>query len=91
MEETKMLCTVEMDGEVRSSDDFVAILASEDGNTSITYNTDAMTLGVAFKMIARAFVECMKECSEEERHAISEALDIHEAATPEEMEELCRE
>ena len=67
-------CTVRMDGEERTSDDFVAILSKEDGNASIFYNTDALTLGMAMKMIARCFAEAMQALSEEERSMVQEAL-----------------
>lgn len=74
MPDTKISCTVEMDGKVTTSDDFVAILSKENGDASIFYNTDALTLGMAMKMVARAFVECMNECSEQERTEITEVL-----------------
>ena len=61
------LCTVEMDGKVTKSDDFVAILSKEDGSASITYNTDALTLGMALKLVAVEYTRCLSECSEEER------------------------
>ena len=74
MVENKISCTVEMDGKTTVSDDFVAILSKENGDASIFYNTDALTLGMAMKMVARAFVECMDECSEQERTEITEVL-----------------
>lgn len=69
-----ILCTVQMDGKTTTSDDFVAILSKENGDASIFYNTDALTLGMAMKMVARAFVECMNDCTEQERHEITEVL-----------------
>lgn len=74
MAENKIFCTVEMDGKTTTSDDFVAILSRENGDASIFYNTDALTLGMAVKMVARAFVECMDECTEQERAEITEVL-----------------
>ena len=73
-EEEKITCTVEMDGKATTSDDFVAILSKENGDASIFYNTDALTLGMAMKMVARAFVECMDKCPEKEREEITEIL-----------------
>jgi hypothetical protein len=67
-------CTVEMDGKTTTSDDFVAILSKENGDASIFYNTDALTLGIAMRMVTRAFVECMNECAEQERAEIAEVL-----------------
>ena len=72
--EEKITCTVEMDGKTTSSDDFVAILSKDNGDASIFYNTDALTLGMAMKMVARAFVECMDKCPEKEREEITEIL-----------------
>lgn len=74
MGEEKITCTVEMDGKATTSDDFVAILSKENGDASIFYNTDALTLGMAMKMVARAFVECMDKCPEKEREEITEIL-----------------
>ena len=74
MTDNKISCTVEMDGKTTTSDDFVAILSKENGDASIFYNTDALTLGMAMKMVARAFVECMDKCSEKEREEITEIL-----------------
>ena len=72
--EEAIRCVVEMDGVGHETDDFVAILTKENGDASIFYNTDALTLGMAVKMVARAFVECMHECSEEEQAEITEIL-----------------
>ena len=74
MAENKISCTVKMDGKSTTSDDFVAILSKENGDASIFYNTDALTLGMAMKMVARAFVECMDKCPEKEREEITEIL-----------------
>lgn len=74
MREEKITCAVEMDGKTTTSDDFVAILSKENGDASIFYNTDALTLGMAMKMVARAFVECMDKCPEKEREEITEIL-----------------
>ena len=74
MTDNKISCTVKMDGKSTISDDFVAILSKENGDASIFYNTYALTLGVAMKMVARAFVECMNECSEQERTEITDVL-----------------
>lgn len=74
MEDNKIMCTVIMDGNTTQSDDFVAILSKENGDAAIFYNTDALTLGMAVKMVARAFVECMHNCTEEERAEITDIL-----------------
>lgn len=66
--------TVSMDGLTHTSDDFVAILAKDNGDAAIFYNTDAMTLGMAMKMVSKAFVEAMSNLPEDERNSISEIL-----------------
>lgn len=67
-------CVVTMDGVTTESEDFVAVLAKENGDASIIYNTDALTMGMAMKMVAKSFVECMAELSEEERNEVTEIL-----------------
>lgn len=67
-------CEVVMNGEGFVSDDFVAILSREDGSASIFYNTDALTLGMAMKMVAKSFVEAMGQLTYEERQNIQEVL-----------------
>lgn len=70
----KDVCTIEMDEEVKQSDDFVAILSHENGDASLYYCTDALTLGMAMKMVAKAFITEMNELSEEERSQIEAIL-----------------
>ena len=67
-------CTVVMDGETHTSDDFVCVLSRDNGDASIFYNTDALTLGMAMKMVAKSFVEAMGQLPEEERQQVSEIL-----------------
>ena len=69
-----IMCTVEMDGKVTKSSDFVAILSKKNGDTSIIYNTDALTLGMALKMVALEFTRCLDKCSEEEQDEIRDIL-----------------
>ncbi|MFA7206791.1 MAG: hypothetical protein WC102_10735 [Saccharofermentanales bacterium] len=70
----KDICTVKMDDEVKQSNDFVAILAHENGDASLYYCTDALTLGMAMKMVAKAFITEMNKLSEEERSQIEAIL-----------------
>ena len=67
-------CTVAMDDEVSYSTDFIAILHKSNGDASIVYNTDALSLGMAVKMIARQYIEALNNCSEEERAEIESIL-----------------
>ena len=70
--ETK--CTVVLDGTTQESTDFVAILSKDNGDASIYFNTDVLTLGMAIKLIAKEYTRCINECSEEERKAIEGIL-----------------
>jgi len=70
------ICTVRLEDELIQSDDFVAILAKEDGDVTIYYNTDALTLGIAFKLALHEFITCLNKCSKEERELILDTLDL---------------
>lgn len=70
----KDTCTVQMDKEVKQSNDFVAILSHENGDASLYYCTDALTLGMAMKMVAKAFITEMNTLGEEERAQIEDIL-----------------
>lgn len=69
-----IVCEVTMEGKTHASEDFVAILSRDNGDASIFYNTDALTLGMSMKMVAKAFVDTMAQLSEEERAEIQEVL-----------------
>ena len=72
--EAEPTCTVNMDGTEHVSNDFVCIMARDNGDASLFYNTDALTLGMSMKMVAKAFVDTMHQLSEEERQSIQEVL-----------------
>ena len=68
-------CTVIMDGEVKGSSDFVAVMFDTDGSVGVRWNTDLISLYAAYKLLA---FECEKKFAEapaEERDAILKALD----------------
>ena len=67
-------CTVRMDGNLHESQDFVTILSKENGDASIFYNTDALTLGMAMKMVAKEFVTCVSNCTLAEQQEIQAIL-----------------
>lgn len=67
-------CTVRMDGNLHESQDFVTILSKENGDASIFYNTDALTLGMAMKMVAKEFVICISQCTLAEQQEIQAIL-----------------
>ncbi len=68
------VCTVRMDGALHESDSFVAVLAKADGNAEIYFYADTLTVGMAMKMVTKAFTECMINCSEEEQKEIQSIL-----------------
>lgn len=70
----KLCCTIEMDGKVNSSEDFVAVLGRENGDASLFYNTDALTLGMAIRLLSAAYLEALEQLSEEERSMVEETL-----------------
>lgn len=87
MNEKEPICTVTMDDKEHTSDDFVAILSRDNGDASLFYNTDALTLGMAMKMVAKAFVESMHQLTEEERQSIQEVLgEAYVMDTPQEVD-----
>ena len=71
---TPIKCEVEMDGKSYTSDDFVAVLSKENGDASLLFNTDAITLGMAVQMISKAFVDAMSQLPEEERESVTAVL-----------------
>lgn len=76
-------CTVVMDEECRESTDFVAVLAKEDGGSTLFYNTDAMTLGIACKMLTHEFMKEMAKLPEEDQEDIFRILNMTEGAKEE--------
>lgn len=67
-------CAVRMDGELHESQDFVAVISRSNGDASIYYNTDALTLGMAVKLIAKEFVMCVSQLSPSEQQEIESIL-----------------
>lgn len=71
------LCKVELDGDTFQAAEFVAVLSKENGDLSIAYNADALTLGKAASLILNAFVDCLRECSAETVEEIADILGIN--------------
>lgn len=67
-------CSITMDGELTVCDDFIAVICKDDGNVEIIVNTDALTLGMAMKLVAKTFVEVFEECTSEEQDEIASIL-----------------
>ena len=77
MSEVKTLpdnCTIRMDGQLHESQDFVAVISRSNGDASIFYNTDALTLGMAVKLIAKEFVMCVSQLQPSEQAEIEAIL-----------------
>jgi len=67
-------CTVRMDGEEVTTDDFIAIVVNDEADAVLIFNTDALTLGMALRLLTKSFAEMMAECTEEERNEIKAVL-----------------
>lgn len=67
-------CTVKMDSEVVTTNDFVCVFCKKNGDVSICYNTDALTLGMAFRMVGTAFLRAMSTLSPEEQKQIMDIV-----------------
>jgi dimeric dUTPase (all-alpha-NTP-PPase superfamily) len=70
----QVYCTVGMDGETYTGEDFIAIITKADGDHSMFYNTDPVTIGIAIKMLTERFDALMQEYSDDDRRAICEVL-----------------
>lgn len=68
------ICAVNMNGEEHASEDFVCVLSRENGDASLFYNTDAITIGMAIRMLARALVDMLNNMPEEERESVKSFL-----------------
>lgn len=63
----KTLCTAQLDGITHESEEFVAVLAKEDGDASIVYNADVLTLAIASRLISNALVDSINQLTAEEK------------------------
>lgn len=68
------MCTIAMDGELHGSSDFVALTYSPNGEATLHYNTDAVSLGIAIKMIAQKYEEILSSYPIETQEEIREVL-----------------
>lgn len=68
------MCIVQMDDDVTQSLDFIALLARDDGDLSMYYHTDALTLGMSLKLITSAFINEMSKLDKEEKKMIVDIL-----------------
>ena len=68
------VCTVRLGEDLKTSKDFIAILSDEEGKATVYYQTDALTLGMAIKLVSAEFVRCMNDCTQEERDKITAIL-----------------
>jgi hypothetical protein len=68
------MCVVTMDGKPIASDDFVAVLSRANGDATLLFQTDALTLGLSLQLITKAFTEALGRCSESERKDINDIL-----------------
>ena len=69
-------CRIEINGDVRESEDFICVCADEEKGAVMYFNTDALTMGMAVQMITNAFRKAMDELSEEDQKEVFEALGL---------------
>ena len=74
MENNVYVCEVTADGVKEQATDFIALMAKEDGNLGIYYNTDALTMGMAIKLLTGQYVKMIQELDEKERYEVLEIL-----------------
>lgn len=68
------ICTVTLNGETRVSTEYIAILTKPDGDAAFYYNADALTMGMAMRLCAKAFADMLNKLDELERNEINEIL-----------------
>lgn len=67
-------CMVMMDDTMESTNDFVAVLAKDDGGVALRYNTDALTMGMAAKILTERYHMMLDELDEEIQAEIKEII-----------------
>jgi hypothetical protein len=67
-------CRVVMNNELLTSTDYVAVLAVPEG-THLYFSTDALTLGMALKLVSAAFMDAMTHNTVEDQKAIMDMLE----------------
>jgi hypothetical protein len=68
-------CTVSLDGSIDKFTDFVTVGWDHNkDNAVIVQNADAITLGFAYLMIAKAFKDSYDSLTDEERSIVDESL-----------------
>ena len=74
LREPEPSCLVMMDDTMVSSNDFVAVLAKEDGGMALRYYTDALKMGIAANLLVRRYGEMLEELDEESRNEVESTL-----------------
>ena len=67
-------CVVCMDNTTETSDDFIALLYRPNGNVALRYNTDVLSMGMAIRLLANAYANMLKDCTEEERAEVESII-----------------
>lgn len=67
-------CRVEVNGEVRESEDFVCVVGDEEQGAVLYFHTDPVLLGMAVQMLTVQYRNAMSQLSEEDQKAVLEAL-----------------
>lgn len=68
------MCRIVVDGMDYISNDYICILGHPDGDATFIYNTDAVTVGLALKVLNKVYYELLEAMSPEEREEVRKAL-----------------
>lgn len=74
LREPEPSCMVMMDDTMESTNDFVAVLAKDDGGVALRYNTDALTMGMAAKILNERYHRMLDELDEEIQAEIKDVV-----------------
>ena len=67
-------CAVSMNGATKMSNDYIAVLSYGEGRHDIYYETDVLTIGIALKMLAKAYVREIQKLNKDDREAVEQLL-----------------
>lgn len=71
-----MKCVVVTDSKARiEATEFITVLPKEDGDTSVVYHTDTLSMGIAAKMLYNIYAEMLEKETEESRAEISKIVE----------------
>lgn len=67
---------IEVNGEVRESDDFLCVVADEEKGAMLYFNTDPLLMGMAIQMLSVQYSQAMEQLPEDAQKEVREALGV---------------